>query len=151
MAPRTRYARSGDLSIAYQVVGDGPIDLVLAPPYVSHLEHAWEEPGYAHYLRRLAAFSRLIPFDKRGTGLSDRVSGVPPLSDRMDDVRAVMEAAGSRKAVVFGCSESTPLAALFAAAHPSRTAGLVLLHAAASDAAQGHRAGPAVVDDSRVR
>lgn len=133
MAPRTRYARSGDLSIAYQVVGDGPIDLVLAPPYVSHLEHAWDEPGYAHYLRRLAAFSRLIPFDKRGTGLSDRVAGAPPLSDRMDDVRAVMDAAGSRKAVVFGCSESTPLAAVFAAAHPSRTVALVLLHAYASE------------------
>jgi pimeloyl-ACP methyl ester carboxylesterase/DNA-binding CsgD family transcriptional regulator len=133
MAPQTRYARSGDLSIAYQVVGDGPVDLVLAPPYVSHLEHAWEEPGYAHYLRRLAAFSRLILFDKRGTGLSDRVAGVPPLADRVDDVRAVMDAAGSRRAVVCGCSESTPLAVLFAAAHPARAAALVLLHAYASE------------------
>ncbi len=133
MAPRTKYARSGDLSIAYQVVGDGPIDLVHSPPYVSHLEYAWEEPGYAHYLRRLASFSRLILFDKRGTGLSDRVAGVAPLAERMDDVRAVMDAAGSQKAVIYGLSESTPLAMLFAATYPERTSALVLFGAYASE------------------
>lgn len=133
MPPRTRYARSGDLSIAYQVVGNGPIDLVHAPGYVSHLEYAWEEPGFAHYLHRLAAFSRLILFDKRGTGLSDRVAGIAPLAERMDDVRAVMDAAGSRKAVLYGFSESTPLAVLFAATYPERTAALVLYHAYASE------------------
>src|SRR4051812_35415167 len=100
MAPRTRYARSGDLSIAYQVVGDGPIDLVHVPAFTSHLEHAWEEPCYAHYLRRLAAFSRLILFDKRGTGLSDRSGGIASLEERMDDVRVVMKAAGSERAVI---------------------------------------------------
>ena len=104
MMPRTRYARSGDLSIAYQVVGDGPVDLVLGPGFVSHLEYGREEPGYARYLRRLAAFSRLILFDKRGTGLSDRAVGVAPLAERMDDVRAVLDAAGSARAVLFGGS-----------------------------------------------
>lgn len=133
MTPRTRYARSGDLRIAYQVVGDGPIDLVHAPGYISHLEHAWEEPGFAHYLRRLAAFSRLILFDKRGTGLSDRVAGIPPLAERMDDVRAVMDAAGSERAVIYGFSESTELAVLFAATYPHRTRALTLLHAYASE------------------
>src|SRR5918997_6558918 len=113
MAPRTKYARSGDLSIAYQVVGDGPVDLVHGPGFVSHVEQAWEEPGYARYLRRLAAFSRLIVFDKRGTGLSDRAAGIAPLEERMDDVRAVMGAAGSERAVIFGASESAPLACLF--------------------------------------
>jgi pimeloyl-ACP methyl ester carboxylesterase len=133
MEPRTRYARSGDLSIAYQVVGDGPVDLVHAPPFVSHLEHAWEEPGYARYLRRLAGFSRLIVFDKRGTGLSDRAAGIAPLEERMDDVRAVMDAAGSGRAVILGVSESAPLAALFAATYPERTVALVLLGAYASE------------------
>jgi pimeloyl-ACP methyl ester carboxylesterase/class 3 adenylate cyclase/DNA-binding CsgD family transcriptional regulator len=135
MVPRTRYARSGDLSIAYQVVGDGPIDLVHAPAYISHLEYAWEEPGFARYLKRLAAFSRLILFDKRGTGLSDRVAGVPPLAERMDDVRAVMDAAGSEHAVLYGLSESTPLAILFAATYPTRTTALVLYGAYASETA----------------
>lgn len=133
MAPRTKYARSGELSIAYQVVGDGPVDLVLAPPYVSHLEYAWEEPGYARYLRRLAAFSRLILFDKRGTGLSDRTAGIAPLADRMDDVRAVMDAVGSRQAVLCGLSESTPLSVLFAATYPERTLALILYGAYASE------------------
>jgi pimeloyl-ACP methyl ester carboxylesterase/DNA-binding CsgD family transcriptional regulator/class 3 adenylate cyclase len=133
MAPRTRYARSGELSIAYQVVGDGSIDLVHAPGYISHLEYAWEEPGFARYLNRLAAFSRLILFDKRGTGLSDRVSGVAPLAERMDDVRAVMDAAGSRRAVIYGFSESTPLAVLFAATYPERVTALVLFDANATE------------------
>jgi len=136
MAPRTKYARSGDLSIAYQVVGDGPVDLVHGPGFVSHVEYAWEEPVYARYLWRLAAFSRLIVYDKRGTGLSDRAAGVAPLGERMDDVRAVMDAAGSTRAVIYGVSESAPLACLFAATYPERTAALVLYGAYASEMQQ---------------
>src|SRR5215218_6687724 len=133
MAPRTRYARNGDLSIAFQVVGDGPIDLVHAPGSVSHLEYNWEEPGYARYLRRLASFSRLILFDKRGTGLSDRSMGIASMEERMDDLRAVMDAASSERAVLFGISESAPLSCLFAATYPERTAALVLYAAYASE------------------
>jgi len=91
--PETRYAKSGDVHIAYQVIGRGPLDLVLVPGFVSHLEYQWEEPHYAHVLRRLASFSRLIMFDKPGTGLSDRLAAIPTLEQRMDDVRAVMDAA----------------------------------------------------------
>src|SRR5215203_469099 len=133
MAPRTRYARNGDVSIAYQVVGDGPIDLVHAPGSFSHLEYAWEEPGYARYLRRLASFSRLILFAKRGTGLSDRAAGIASMEERMDDVRAEMDAAGSERAVLFGVSESAPLMCLFAATYPERTAALILCGAYASE------------------
>jgi pimeloyl-ACP methyl ester carboxylesterase len=101
----TRYARSGDVNIAYQVVGEGDLDLVLVPGFVSHLEVDWDQPGYAHLFRRLASFSRLILFDKRGTGLSDRPGGLPDLETRMDDVRAVMDAAESERAALFGFSE----------------------------------------------
>jgi class 3 adenylate cyclase len=125
---KTEYARSGDLHIAYQVVGDGPIDVVYVPGWVSHVEQAWEEPSLARFLNRLAAFSRLIVFDKRGTGLSDRVPNaeLPPLEERMDDLRAVMDAAGSERAAVFGFSEGGNLSALFAASHPERTRALLL-------------------------
>jgi pimeloyl-ACP methyl ester carboxylesterase/DNA-binding CsgD family transcriptional regulator/class 3 adenylate cyclase len=133
MTPRTRYARSGEVSIACQVIGDGPIDLVHVPAFISHLEHAWEEPCYSHYLRRLAAFSRLIVFDKRGTGLSDRSAGIATLEERMDDVRAVMDAVGSRRAFIYGVSEGAPMACLFAATYPERTAGLILQGAYASE------------------
>lgn len=105
MRPETRYARSGDIHIAYQVVGDGPFDLVFVPGFVSNLDHNWEWPALARMLTRLASFSRLIMFDKRGTGLSDRVSGVATLEERMDDVRAVMDAAGIEQATIFGVSE----------------------------------------------
>ena len=105
MLPQTRYAKSGDVNIAYQVVGDGPIDLVLVPGWVSNIDVFWEEPTLARLLTRLASFSRLILFDKRGTGLSDRVSDMPSLEVRMDDVRAVMDAAGSQRAALFGYSE----------------------------------------------
>jgi pimeloyl-ACP methyl ester carboxylesterase len=124
--PETRYARSGDASIAYQVTGAGELDLVFVPGWVSHVEHAWEEPSYAPFLRRLAGFSRLILMDRRGTGLSDPVEALPTLEDRMDEVRAVLDAAGSQRAVLFGVSEGGPLCILFAAAHPERTAALVL-------------------------
>ena len=127
--PPTRYARSGDVNIAYQVLGDGPLDLVFVMGWVSHLEYFWTEPSFARFLRRLASFSRLILFDKRGTGLSDRVpvDGLPTLEQRMDDVRAVMDAVGSKRAALCGVSEGGAMAALFAATYPERTAALVMI------------------------
>jgi pimeloyl-ACP methyl ester carboxylesterase len=126
--PQTRYAKSGDIRIAYQVIGNGPIDLVFVPGFISNLEVHWEDPGYSHLLQRLGAFTRLIQFDKRGTGLSDRVDAqhLPSLATRMDDVRAVMDAAGSGRAVLLGASEGAPMSILFAATYPERTRALVL-------------------------
>jgi class 3 adenylate cyclase len=124
--PETRYARSGDVSVAYQVVGGGGFDLVFVPGFVSNLDYTWEDPGLAHFLSRLAGFSRLILFDKRGTGLSDRIAGAPDLEVRMDDVRAVMDAARSEHAAVFGVSEGGAMSMLFAATYPERTRALVL-------------------------
>ncbi|MDX1649239.1 MAG: adenylate/guanylate cyclase domain-containing protein [Myxococcota bacterium] len=128
MDAETRYAKSGALNIAYQVVGDGPVDLVLAPGWVSHVEDAWGWPERARMLERLASFSRLIVFDKRGTGMSDRVPDreLPGLDERMDDLRAVLDAVGSERAALLGYSEGGPLCALFAASHPDRTQALVL-------------------------
>src|SRR5262245_63835532 len=114
-APPTQYARSGDTSIAYQVVGEGLFDLVLVLGFATHLELQWESPPMAHFFERLASFSRLIVFDKRGTGLSDPVSEAPSLEQRIDDVRAVMDAAGSERAALFGISEGGPMSVLFAA------------------------------------
>ena len=125
LKPETRYAKSGDISIAYQVLGSGPIDLIYVPGWVSHLEYGWEEPSLARFYRRLASFSRLILFDKRGTGLSDQSTNVPTLEQRMDDVRAVMEAVRSDRAVVFGMSEGGNMAMLFAATYPERTIALI--------------------------
>src|SRR5512147_3044191 len=96
--PETQYTHNGEVSLAYQVLGDGPPDLILVPGFISHLEYGWEEPTYARFLQRLASFSRLILFDKRGTGRSDRVSGVPTLEQRMDDVRSVMDSVGCQQA-----------------------------------------------------
>lgn len=126
--PETHYARSGEVNIAYQVLGNGPIDLVFVMGWVSHLEYFWREPRFASFLRRLASFSRLILFDKRGTGLSDRVpvNQLPTLEQRMDDVRAVMEAVRSRQAAICGISEGGPMSALFAATYPEKTLGLVM-------------------------
>jgi len=124
--PETRYARSGDVSIAYQVTGDGPFDVVHVPGFVSHVEFAWEVPGMAAFNRRFSSFCRLIRFDKRGTGMSDRVSGVPTLETRMDDVRAVMDAAGSERAALVGVSEGGPMSILFAATYPERARALAL-------------------------
>jgi pimeloyl-ACP methyl ester carboxylesterase len=124
--PETRYARIDDLNIAYQVLGDGPIDLVYCFGFASNIEVIWEEPRYARYLRRLASFSRLILFDKRGMGASDRISYVPTLDDRQDDVRAVMDAVGSERAALMGGSEGVPLAILFAATFPERVSKLIL-------------------------
>jgi class 3 adenylate cyclase len=129
MAPETRYARSGDLHIAYQVVGEGPIDLVYVPSWISHVEHYWEEPGVKRYFDRLASFSRLILFDRRGSGLSDPVLRAPTLEEQMDDVVAVMDAAGSERASVFAQLEGGAMAALFAATHPERTRSLILYEA----------------------
>jgi pimeloyl-ACP methyl ester carboxylesterase len=126
MAAETKYAKSGDVHIAYQVVGSGPLDLVLVPGFISHVEEWWEEPLCARFLERLTSFSRLILFDKRGTGLSDREGGVPTLEQRMDDVRAVLTAAGSERAAVLGISEGGAMSVLFAATYPDRTAALVL-------------------------
>jgi len=126
--PQTRYAKSGNVRIAYQVVGNGPIDIVFVPGYVSNLEVQWEEPGFSHLMTRLGAFARLIMLDKRGTGLSDRVDThqLPSLETRMDDVRAVMDAAGSQRAALLGASEGGPMSILFAATYPRRTRALVL-------------------------
>jgi class 3 adenylate cyclase len=128
MQPETRYTRSGEFNIAYQLVGEGPLDLVYMPGWVSHLETHWEEPGLARLLRRLASFSRLILFDKRGTGLSDRVTerDLPTLEQRMDDLQAVMDAVGSERSALFGFSEGGPICALFAATYPERITGLVM-------------------------
>jgi pimeloyl-ACP methyl ester carboxylesterase len=126
MLPQTRYADNGGISIAYQVVGDGPRDLVMVPGFLSNVEIAWEEPHLARFLTRLSSFSRLIFFDKRGTGLSDRVAEVPSLEVRMDDVRAVMDAVGSERAALFGISEGGAMCLLFAATYPERTTALVL-------------------------
>jgi DNA-binding winged helix-turn-helix (wHTH) protein/class 3 adenylate cyclase len=126
MRPPVRYAKSGALSIAYQVTGSGPHDLVLISGFVSHLQLDWAEPRHAHFLERLGSFTRLIRFDKRGTGLSDRPGGLPDLETRMDDVRAVMDAVGSERAILFGYSEGGPMSVLFAATYRERTAGLVL-------------------------
>jgi pimeloyl-ACP methyl ester carboxylesterase len=122
----TRYADSGGLSIAYQVHGEGPPDLVLVPGFVSHVELIWEEPEIARFLRRLTSFARLIVFDKRGQGLSDRPGRPPTLEESMDDLRAVMDATGSERAAIVGISEGGPMSALFAATHPDRVATLVL-------------------------
>jgi len=124
--PVTRYALSGDVSIAYQVMGDGPIDLVMVPGLVSHVEFLHEAPGYTAFLRRLSAFARVIVFDKRGQGLSDRISGAPSLEERMDDVRAVMDAVGSKSAAIMGFSEGCGMSALFAATYPERVSRLLL-------------------------
>ena len=128
---QTRYAKSGDVHLAYQVIGDAGPDLVLVPGWVSHVEYAWEDPCFSAFLRRLAAFSRLILLDRRGTGLSDPVTDMPSLEQRMDDVRAVMDAAGSERAALFGISEGGPMCMMFAATYPHRTSALILFGTAA--------------------
>lgn len=131
MQPETRYAKSGDVHIAFQVVGEGPIDLVVVPGFVSHLEELWENPDWARFLGRLASFARLILFDKRGTGLSDRVpdAALPSLEQRMDDVRAVMDAVGAERATLFGLSDGGAMRVLFAATYPHRADRLILFGA----------------------
>jgi class 3 adenylate cyclase len=135
MRPQTRYAKSGDISIAYQVVGEGPLDFVIVPGWISNVDFAWEDPLYANWVQRMASFSRLILFDKRGTGLSDRDVGDSTLEERMDDLRAVLAAVGSERAAVMGYSEGGALSILFAATYPERVAGLVLYATFANAAA----------------
>lgn len=124
--PETRYARAGDVHIAYQNIGNGPVDLILVPGWISNVDVFWDEPTVVRFFNQLSAFSRLILFDKRGTGLSDRLGGIPSLEERMDDIRAVMDAVGSEKAALFGYSEGGPLCALFAGTYPERTHSLIL-------------------------
>jgi len=126
MQPDTRYAKSGGVHIAYQVFGEGTVNLVLAPPFVSNIENYWESPDLARWMLRLATFARMAMFDKRGTGLSDRVAEIASLDQRMDDLRAVMDAAGMEQAALLGISEGGSLAALFAATHPARCSALIL-------------------------
>src|SRR5438105_2496416 len=128
--PETQYARNGEMHIAYQVVGEGRFDLLFVHGWISHIEHLWEEPSIARFLRRLASFSRLILLDKRGTGLSDPVplDKLPTLEERMDDLRAVMDAVGSERAALLGTSEAGALNLLFAATYPDRTGALILLN-----------------------
>jgi pimeloyl-ACP methyl ester carboxylesterase len=124
--PETRYALSDDVNIAYQVMGDGPVDIVLVPGFMSHIEFRHELPGNTAFLRRLSSFARVVTFDKRGQGLSDRVSDAPSLEQRMDDVRAIMDAIGSQRATLFGHSEGCAMSALFAATYPERVSRLIL-------------------------
>jgi pimeloyl-ACP methyl ester carboxylesterase/class 3 adenylate cyclase len=124
--PRTQYARSGDAHIAYQAFGEGKVDLVFVPGFVSNIEHYWEMPRVPELLERLASFARVVMFDKRGTGLSDPVAAPPPLEQRMDDMQAVMDSVGLERAALFGISEGGPASVLFAATYPDRTSALVL-------------------------
>jgi class 3 adenylate cyclase len=135
MPPDTRYARSGDVGIAYQAFGEGELDLVLAFPFLSHLDLMWESPALSHFLRRLGSFARVLVFDRRGVGLSDPVARPATLEERMDDVRAVMDAAGSERAALLGMSEGATMCMLFAATYPQRTSALVLWGAMARSTA----------------
>ncbi len=126
MAPEVRYAKSGDVHIAYQVFGKGPENLVIIPGFISHVEHVWDSPDQSRWLSHVARRARVVIFDKRGTGLSDRMGQLPNFDQRMDDARAVMDAAGIERATVMGVSEGGSLAALFAASHPERCSALIL-------------------------
>ena len=127
-SPLTRYARSGGVNIAFQVVGEGPPDLIWLPSMTHHVELAWESPAHVRLFSRFAAVARLLVFDKRGTGMSDRLGGAETLETRMDDIRMVMDAAGSKRAVICGLGESGPLCVLYAATYPDRTSALVLVN-----------------------
>lgn len=127
MTPQTRYAKAGTLSIAYQVVGDGPIDLVVVPGWISNIEVFWEDAHVARFFERLSTFTRLILFDKRGTGLSDRSTEAATLEERMEDVRAVLDAVGSSRAALLGYSEGGTMCILFAATYPDRTEALITI------------------------
>jgi pimeloyl-ACP methyl ester carboxylesterase len=126
MIPPVQYARNGPVHIAYQVIGDGPVDLLMIPGWTSHLTVEWEEPTFVRFMQRLTSFARCVRFDKRGTGLSDRPAGIPTLEERMEDAHVVMDAAGLMRAAVFGWSEGGPMSILFAATYPQRTTALVL-------------------------
>ena len=129
MQPETRYAKSGDVHIAYQVFGEGPLNLVFIPPFFSNVEVWWDQPDYTRALVRLGTYAKVLIFDKRGTGMSDRVAELPGMEQRMDDLRAVMDAVGMEQAALLGVSEGGSMAALFAATYPSRCRALVLIGA----------------------
>lgn len=126
MAPETRYVRSGDVHIAYQTVGDGPLDLVFVPSWLSHIELLWEEPHIARMLERLAGFSRLILFDRRGSGLSDGWGGASSIDEQVEDVHAVLDAVGAEQPALFAMTEGAAMAAMFAATHPAMVRALAL-------------------------
>ena len=136
MNPDVSYARNGNVAIAFEVVGDGPVDLVYLPGFINNLEVVWDNQLYARFLDRLASFSRLILIDRRGAGLSDRLSpeDLPPLEDLADDVLAVLDTLGSERAALFGSSDCGSLCAMFAASHPERTSALVLYATSAKGA-----------------
>src|SRR5512144_751947 len=149
--PTTRYVRSDDVHVAYQVIGDGPLDLLWVPGYVSHVEAAWQSPQHAAFIRRLASFCRLLLFDKRGTGMSDRGSQIFTLEQRMHDVRAILDEIGSERAALFGVSEGGPMSLLYAATYPERTSALVLYGSYARRTwAPDHPLGRSVEEMSRV-
>lgn len=125
--PKTRFTKAGDVWLAYQVVGEGPVDLVYASGWLHNIDIIWEHPAYRRLLETLASFSRLILFDKRGTGLSDRETGAPTLEERAEDIRAVMDAAGSQRATILGHSEGGHVTAMFAACYPERVRSIILL------------------------
>jgi len=127
MIPETQYVRTAGISIAYQVIGEGPVDLVLVPGFLSNIEVFWEQPRVARFLHKLASFSRLIVFDKRGTGLSDRVTDAATLEERIDDMRAVLDKIGSERTALLGYSEGGSMCALFAATYPERTVALIMV------------------------
>jgi len=129
MQPETRYAKSGDVHIAYQVFGEGSLNLVFIPPFFSNVEVWWDQPDYTRALTRLGSYAKVLIFDKRGTGMSDRVAELPGMEQRMDDLRAVMDAAGMEQAALLGVSEGGSMATLFAATYPSRCRALVLIGA----------------------
>jgi pimeloyl-ACP methyl ester carboxylesterase len=141
--PETHYALSGDVNIAYQVMGAGPVDIIMVPGFVSHVEFTHELTGYTAFLRRLSTFARVVTFDKRGQGLSDRISGAPSLEQRMDDVRAVMDEIGSQRAVIVGFSEGAAMSVLFAATYPERVVQLILFG--------GFAAAPFLLNDVEAR
>ena len=134
--PQTHYAKGPEGNVAYQVVGDGPIDLVVVPGWFSHVDLQWDDPLWRTYIGELASFARVILYDKRGTGLSDPVDGVPTVENRVDDLRAVMDAAGSERAALFGFSEGGPISLLFAATYPERVRALVLYGTGAGGASR---------------
>src|SRR5260370_11019454 len=129
--PEVRYAKSGDVHIAYQVYGSGPVSIVMAPGAITHLEYYWKEPGMRRWLEGLGRFAKTAIFDKRGTGMSDRDAGIPTYEERMDDIRAVMDAAGFENAILVAVSDGVPMSILFAASYPSRPRGLVFYASAA--------------------
>src|SRR6476660_4246268 len=124
--PETRYVPSGEVSIAYQVMGHGPIDIIVVPGLFSHIDFLHELSGYTAFMRRLSNYARVVTFDKRGQGLSDRIEGAPTLEQRMDDLHAIMDAIGSRRAALFAFSEGCAMSALFAATYPERVSHLIL-------------------------